>query len=138
MAGNVKFELSSGSPQEPGFAGSYANGSRGTHPVASLDRLGSFRENINGRAFSAGASMSKGKASDLPPITQCLTLEPITLGDPKYTRFGELRRALGFSFGNTSEDNSFGAAHSKPPPVLGVDELKRFRASIQDGHDKAR
>ncbi|KAL8166714.1 hypothetical protein V2J09_008213 [Rumex salicifolius] len=138
MSGNMKCELSSGSPQDSGFAGSYVNGSRGAHQAANLDRIGSFRENISGRVFSSGASISKGKAGDLPPISQCLSLDPITLGDQKYTRNGELRRALGYSFGSASEENSIGAAHSKPAPVLGVDDLKRFRASIQDGNDKAR
>lgn len=141
MAGNVKFELSSVSPEDSGFSGSYANGQRGNYPGPNLDRPGSFREGSDGRSFSSGTSTSKSNSTvvaDLPPLSQCLLLEPFSMGDQKYTRAGELRRALGFSFGSISEDNSFGAALSKPSPALAIDELKRFRASVHEGCQKAR
>ncbi|GAB4836281.1 hypothetical protein Ancab_001196 [Ancistrocladus abbreviatus] len=139
MAGNVKLELSSGSPEEAGYLGNYPSVHRGNCP--NLDRSGSFREGSGGRAFSSGTSMSKVSAAamlDLLPLSQCLMLEPITLGDQKYTRSGELRRALGFSFGSVSEDNSFRAAHSKPTLMPATDELKRFRTSVVDACTKAR
>ena len=44
MAGNMRFEVSSGTPEEAGFSGSYPNGQRGNYQNASLDRSGSFRE----------------------------------------------------------------------------------------------
>ncbi|KAL8159657.1 hypothetical protein V2J09_001194 [Rumex salicifolius] len=138
MAGTAKFELSSVSPEDLGFAGSIANGTRGAHLGASLNRFGSFRESSNGRSFSSGAVMSKGKISDLPPLSQWLILEPFITGDQKYSRSTELKRALGFSFGNISDDNFFGAAHSKTTPTLSIDELKRFRGTVLDGNDKAR
>jgi len=141
MAGNVKFELSSVSPEDSGFSGSYPNGQRSTHSGPNLDRSGSFREGSDGRSFSSGTSTFKSNAAtvaDLPPLSQCLLLEPISMGDQKYTRAGELRRALGFSFGNVSEDNYFGVAYSKPAPTLATDELIRFRASVQEGCQKAR
>lgn len=141
MAGNVKFESSSVSPEDSSFSGSYPNGQRSTHSGPNLDRSGSFREGSDGRSFSSGTSTFKSNATavaDLPPLSQCLLLEPISMGDQKYTRAGELRRALGFSFGNVSEDNYFGVAYSKPAPTLATDELKRFRASVQEGWQKAR
>lgn len=141
MAGNTKFELSSASPEDSVLSGSYSNGPRGNYPGPSLDRSGSFREGIESRTFSCGTGTSKlnnTAVADLPPLSQVLNLEPISMGDQKYTRAGELRRALGISLTNVSEDNSFGAAHSKPPPTLATDELKRFRASVHEGCMKAR
>ncbi|PON33076.1 spectrin beta chain, brain [Parasponia andersonii] len=142
MAGNVRFELSSASPDDSGFSGSYPNGQRGSYPNASLDRSGSFRESGESRMISSGASTPRGSsasAGDLPAITQYLTLDPIAIENHKYTRLGELRRALGIiSFGSTAEDNSFGAAHSKPAPAVGIEELKRFKASVQDASNKAK
>ncbi|KAK9735169.1 hypothetical protein RND81_04G188200 [Saponaria officinalis] len=142
MAGNVKFEVSSVSPDDSGFSGGYPNGPRGSYSGPSLDRSGSFREVSDGRSFSSGAGSSKLNAAavtDLPQISQCLNLEPIAMGDSKYTRAGELRRALGvLTFGNVSEDNSFAGAQSRPPPTFNTDEVKRFRSTIMDGSMKAR
>jgi hypothetical protein len=36
------------------------------------------------------------------------------------------------------DDNIFGAAHSKPLPPVAIEELKRFKATIQDASIKAR
>ncbi|EPS63070.1 hypothetical protein M569_11718, partial [Genlisea aurea] len=49
----------------------------------------------------------------------------------KYVRSGDLKRILGFSFGNNSEDSSFGSTHLKNSPLV-VEELKRYRASVAD------
>ncbi|XP_074310485.1 uncharacterized protein LOC141646514 [Silene latifolia] len=142
MAGNVKFDVSSVSPEDSGFSGGYSNGSRGSYSVPGLDRSGSFREISDGRSFSSGAGTSKSNASpvmELPPLSQCLILEPITMGVSKYTRAGEMRMALGVStFGNVSEDNSFAGAQSRPPTNFNTDEVKRFRSTVVDGSLKAR
>ncbi|KAJ4831732.1 hypothetical protein Tsubulata_031004, partial [Turnera subulata] len=143
MAGNVRFELSSASPDELGFTGIYPNGQRGSYPRPTFDRSGSFRESGEGRMSVSGAGTPRASSSPVgdmapPPLTQCLLLDPITMGDQKYTRSGELRRALGISIGNGTEDNSFGAAHSKPPPPVAIEDLKRFRTSLLDSTSKAR
>ncbi|KAA8539132.1 hypothetical protein F0562_025824 [Nyssa sinensis] len=140
MAGNTRFDLTSGSP-EPGFVGNYPNGQRGNYPGPSLDRSGSFREGGESRMFGSGTGLSRGSGTltrDLPLLSQCLMLEPIMMGDQKYTRAGELRRVLGFSIGSALEENSFGAAHSKPSPPVAMDELKRYKTSVMDGCIKAR
>lgn len=133
MSGHAKLDLSSAN-----FTGSYLNAQRGTHPGANLDRFGSFRESSNGRSFSIGTSTPKGNVGDMLPLSQCLMLESIPLGDQKFSRSGELRRVLGFSFGCISEDSSFGHSDSRSAQSLPIDELKRFRGSIQDGMYKAR
>ncbi|KAH9769067.1 hypothetical protein KPL71_011853 [Citrus sinensis] len=138
MAGNGRFDSSSASPEDLAFSGNYSNGQRGNYP---LDRSGSFREGSENRIFSSAASTSRGMATaigDVPPLSQCLMLDPVTMGDQKYTRLGEVRRLLGISFGTSAEDNSFGAAHSKPPPPVTSEELRRFKASVLDASIKAR
>lgn len=137
MAGNAK--LTSSSP-EVGFAGNYPNEPRGNYSVPSLDRSGSFREGSESRLFSSGAGMSRVSGTmngKLPPLSQCLMLEPITMSDPK-SRLGELRRILGISIGSASEENSFGAAHSRPSPLMAMEDLKRYKESILDSSSKAR
>lgn len=140
MAENARFELTS-SGSEPGFVGNYPNGQRGNHSGPSLARSGSFREGTESRMFGSGIGMSRGRATltgDLPQLSHCLTLEPIIIGNQKYTRSGELRRVMGYSVGSTSEDNSFGAAHLKHSPPMAMEELKRFRSSVVDTRIKAR
>lgn len=140
MAENMRFESCSASPEEYAFVGSYTNGQRGSYTGVSLDRSGSFREEGESRVFGSTMS-SRGSATstgDLPLLSECLMLDPITMGDQKYTRSGELRRVLGISFGSTVEDNIFGSAHSKPLPPVAIEELKRFKATVRDASIKAR
>ncbi|XP_071721715.1 uncharacterized protein [Rutidosis leptorrhynchoides] len=90
--------------------------------------------------FLSGMSMPRGSSTmlgDVPPITQCLVLDPIVIGEQKYTRSGELRRALGISGGSTAEDSFFKSANARPPPPS-TEEIKRFKASVLDSSDKAR
>ncbi|XP_038688946.1 uncharacterized protein LOC119988101 isoform X2 [Tripterygium wilfordii] len=141
MAGNVRFNSNSVSPDDLAYAANYPDGQRVNYPNAGLDRSGSFRESAENRMFSYGASTSRACASssgDLPRLTQCLTLDPISLGDQKYTRLCEVRRVLGISLGSSSEENSFGAAHTKFLPPVATEELKRFKASVLDASLKAR
>ncbi|KAK6929065.1 hypothetical protein RJ641_005270, partial [Dillenia turbinata] len=141
MAGNVRFELNSGSLEEPTFAVNYPNAQRMNYSSATLDRYGSFRETSESRLLSSGTSVSRVNSSvsgNSSPLSQCLLLEPIMMAEQKYPRCGEVRRVLGLSIGSSSEDNSFGAAHSKPPPPVATEELKCFKASVSDARIKAR
>lgn len=136
----MRFDSSSASPDEYAY-GNYQNGQRGNYPGASLVRSGSFRETSESRMFNSLTNMSRGSTTstaDAPPLSQWLTLEPITMGDQKYTRSGELRRVLGITFGNSAEDNSFRASHTKTLPPVATEELKRFKDSILDASMKAR
>ncbi|KAI7730244.1 hypothetical protein M8C21_023081 [Ambrosia artemisiifolia] len=145
MAANARFESASSS--EPGFSGSYSNGKRGSVGPG-LDRSGSFREGSEGRVFSSGfavtrsGSSASGAAGGLPPLSQCLSLEPIPIGDRKSDRSVELKRVMGIIAGSGSEDSSSGAAgsgHSKPSSPLAVaEDLKRLRSSVVDTCNTAR
>lgn len=140
MAGNSRYELNSTS-SELGFVGNYPNGQRGNHFGRTLDRFGSFREGTENRIVGSGIGTSRGSGTllvELPPLPQCLMLDPILMADQKYTRFGELRRVIGLSIGSTSEDNSFGATHLKSSPALASEDVKRFKSSVVDTCIKAR
>ncbi|KAJ7981161.1 Spectrin beta chain, brain 3 [Quillaja saponaria] len=90
---------------------------------------------ISGNNFGRGSVIS---SSDMPPLPQCLQLDPITLGNQKFTRSGELRRVLGVPFASTSEDQSFGVHALKPTPPVAIGELKHFKESVEDASRMAR
>ncbi|KAD7479894.1 hypothetical protein R6Q59_008727 [Mikania micrantha] len=147
MAANARFESPSAGSSEPSFSGAYSNGKRGnTGP--NLDRAGSFREGTEGRVFSSGFAVTRSGSSgstgsgSLPPLSQCLSLEPIPMGDRKIDRSVELKRVMGLIVGSTNEDNSSGAAvlaNSKPSSPLAVaEDLKRLRSSVVDTCNTAR
>lgn len=141
MAGKTRFDLSAAKSEELAFKGSFTNGQRGNLINDTLDRSVSFHEGNEGHVFILGANMSRGSstsAGDLASVTQCLMLDPITMGDQKYTRSGELRRVLGISFGNTVEDYAFGTANLKSPPPVATEELKQFKESVQEASVRAR
>ncbi|KAL0322125.1 UNVERIFIED_CONTAM: hypothetical protein Scaly_2508900 [Sesamum calycinum] len=130
MDGNTRFELTSASP-DSNFTGNYQNGQRG-YSAQALGRSSSFREGSESRNLASAKLNSRGSATssgDVPSLSQCLMLEPIGMGDPKYLRSGDFRRVLGFSVGSNSEERN-------SPPVA-VEELKRLRASVADTCVKA-
>lgn len=90
--------------------------------------------------FISGNNSSRGNAmlsSDLPLLSQCLPLEPITLDYLKYSRSGELRRVLGLTLGSTAEQ-AFGVAHFKPPTPVATEDIRHFRENVIDASRKAR
>ncbi|KAK9156732.1 hypothetical protein Scep_003306 [Stephania cephalantha] len=140
MAGSTRFELSASSPEGSAFNSSYTNVPRGNYSGANLERSGSFREAVESRNANSGQGLGKVSASSLMemPLAQFLALEPITMGDQKFTRTGEARRVLGLTLGSGSEDHSFGVAHLKASPLIASEELKRLKASVLDTSNKAR
>lgn len=146
MAGNARFESPSASSSEPGFSGTYSNGKRTTHSLSggpNLDRSGSFREGAESRLFNSGIAVSRGGNSSMvasghfPPLSQCLSLDPIPMGDRKIDRSVELRRVMALFIGSTTEDNNSsgtsGPSNLKSsPPVAASEDLKRFRSSVAD------
>ncbi|KAK7343365.1 hypothetical protein VNO77_12041 [Canavalia gladiata] len=142
MAGNTRFDLSASNPEELTFKGSFTNGQRGNLINGTLDRSASFHEGNEGQMFISGANMPRGNSTSagdyLASVAQGLMLDPITMGDQKYTRSGELRRVLGISFGNNLEECAFGTANLKSPPPVATEELKRFKASVQEASVRAR
>lgn len=91
-----------------------------------------------GSGNNLSRSSSGITSSDMPPLPQCLSLDPISLGNQKYTRSGELRKVLGVPLGSTSEDHSLGFPHRKPMAPVASGELKHLKESVQDTSRKAR
>ncbi|KAG1331024.1 hypothetical protein COCNU_02G009920 [Cocos nucifera] len=81
-----------------------------------------------------GTSRNAAPSMEIPPVSQYLTLEPISMSEQKYSRSGELRRVLGL----TVEEHSFGSVQSKPLPPIASEELKRFKASVLESSNRAR
>ncbi|KAM7274508.1 hypothetical protein ACFE04_016374 [Oxalis oulophora] len=82
---------------------------------------------------------SPARSSEMLSLPQCLPLEPIKLGNPKYTRSGDLRKVLGVPLGSsTSEDSSFGASHSRATPPVATEDIKHIKESVQDTRKMAR
>lgn len=136
MAGSTRAELASSSLDRSSFATAYPNGQRATYSSSNLDRPGIFREALDGRMTVSGPMASRNAAPsvEIPPVSQYMSLEPFSTDELKNVRLGELRRVLGISV----EDYSFGSSHSKPLPPVSWDELKRFRASVEETTSKAR
>lgn len=147
MAGNARFESLPASSTDTGFSGPYSNGKRGT-VGPNLDRSGSFREGSESRLFSSGFGAARGGSNatvasgNLPPLSQCLSLDPIPMGERKVDRSVELRRVMGLFVGSATEDSVSGASvstHSKPStPVAVAEDLKRLRSSVVDTCNTAR
>ncbi|XP_031486726.1 uncharacterized protein LOC116255106 isoform X1 [Nymphaea colorata] len=141
MASSARFDPVSGSPEGLALPASYSNGQRGTFSAGSLDRSGSFREGSDGRTANTGSTLFRGDVSlyvDMPPMTQCLNLDPISFAEQKLTRLEELKKVLGAS-SIANEDGAVGAVlHAKPLPQMVLGELKRFRLSIMENSARAK
>ncbi|KAI7747599.1 hypothetical protein M8C21_019115, partial [Ambrosia artemisiifolia] len=124
MAANARFDSHSASSSEPAFSGAYSNRKRGT--VSS------------GFVVTRSGGSVPIATGNLSTLSQCLSLEPIPIGDLKIDRSVELKRVMGLIVGGTSEELCSGAAvsaHSKPSSPLSVaEDLKRGRASKLDEH----
>ncbi|KAL5974674.1 hypothetical protein ACLOJK_031344 [Asimina triloba] len=140
MTGTARFELASSSPEGSTFAPTYPNGQRGSYGGGSLDRSGSFRESNENRARTSGSGTSRGGAimMEMPPLSQALMLDLLSLGDQKFSCLGELRKILGTSPRITSGDHAAGATLTKPLPPVVSEELKRVKTSLQESSARAR
>ncbi|OIW12967.1 hypothetical protein TanjilG_15416 [Lupinus angustifolius] len=110
MAGNTRSELCAASPKELAFP----NGQRGSLINGSLDRSSNFCKGNEGQMLIPSAAMPWGNSTstwDLASLAQCLMLDPIVMGDKNTTR---------------------PSANLEPLPPVAKEELKRFKASVQE------
>lgn len=142
MSGSLRFESTSASSEELGYSKSgYSNGHKGSYIGSSLGRPGSFRESNENRIFGSSTATRGHVAAvteELPPVSQCLALEPFLVCDSKFNKTGEIRRVLGFSYGSVTEDNLLGDFRGKTLPPVAQEDLKRFKQSLADTAMKAR
>lgn len=134
MAGGTRSELASSSPEGSAFTTSYLNGQRGSYTGPSMDRSGSFREGLDCRVFSSGAGVTRSPTSvavtETRPLSSGLMLEPLSFGDQRHNRLGDLRKALGLAF-----DDQIRVAQFKPLPS---EEFKNFKLALQEVPSRAR
>lgn len=138
MSASSKFDLSSGSPDRP----LYGIGKRGSSAAASLDRPGSFRENMENPILSSLPSMSRTTSTatqgDVTDFLQCLRFDPkVVAADHKSNRQGDFKRLVSVAFGIPPDESPSGSSKGKlPSPSL--EELKRLKASLRESIIKAR
>ncbi|CAK9177122.1 unnamed protein product [Ilex paraguariensis] len=139
MAASSKFDLSSGSPDRP----LYSTGQRGSYTAASLDRSGSFRENIENPILSALPNMSRSSSAvtqgDVMNFTRCLQFDPKSMvADHKLNRHGDFRRLTSAALCVSPDDSPSASLKGKLTPSHPPEELKRLKAGLRESYIKAR
>ncbi|RZC76210.1 hypothetical protein C5167_000312 [Papaver somniferum] len=86
----------------------------------------------SGSTTSSRGSTTLSSVGLLPPLSQCIMLETITLDDQKGTRSGELKRIF-----NVADENSTTAQFKVGSPAM-VEDVRRFRGSLVETSTKAR
>ncbi|KAI3877633.1 hypothetical protein MKW92_017691 [Papaver armeniacum] len=94
---------------------------------------------VNGILSSGSTTSSRGSTTLssvgvglLPPLSQCIMLETITLDDQKGTRSGELKRIF-----SVADENSKTAQFKVGSPAM-VEDVRRLRGSLLETSTKAR
>ncbi|KAL2547926.1 hypothetical protein Fot_09456 [Forsythia ovata] len=139
MSASSKFDLSSGSPDRP----LYSSGHRGSYSTASLDRSGSFRENMENQILSSLPNMTRSSSSvtqgDVMNFFQCVRIDPKSMVvDHKLNRPVEFKRLATAAVGIPLEDSLPGSSKSKSLPSPPSDDLRRLKTGVREGGTKAR
>ncbi|CAA3008371.1 Hypothetical predicted protein [Olea europaea subsp. europaea] len=139
MSASSKFDLSSGSPDRP----LYSSGHRGSYSTTSLDRSGSFCENMENQILSSLPNMTRNSSSvtqgDVTNFFQCVRFDPKTMVvDHKLNRPVAFKRLATAAVGIRLEDSLPGSSKSKPLPSPSSEDLRRLRAGVREGSTKAR
>ncbi|XP_073151418.1 uncharacterized protein [Henckelia pumila] len=137
MSASSKFELSSASPDRP----LYAAGHRGSYGAATLDRSGSFRENMENPLLSSLPNMTRSTSSvtqgDVLNFFQCVRFDPKSMVvEHKLNRPAEFKR-LASAVGFPSEESLTAPTKSKlstPAP----EDLRRLKSGVRESGTKAR
>ena len=137
MAASSKFDMSSSSPDRPLYA------QRASYTAASLDRSGSFRENMENPILSSLPSMSRSSSSvsqgDVMNFLQCLWFDPkLMFADHKFSRQVDFKRLTSAALGFPVDDSPSGSSKGKPLPSPSPEELKRLKAGLLESSIKAR
>ena len=137
MAASSKFNMSSGSPDRPLYV------QRASYTAASLDRSGSFRENMENPILSSLPSMSRSSSSvskgDVINFFQCLRSDlKLMVADHKFIRQVDFKRLTSAALGFPVDDSPSGSSKGKPLPSSSPEELKRLKAGLPESSTKAR
>ncbi|KAJ8566131.1 hypothetical protein K7X08_037246 [Anisodus acutangulus] len=140
MSASSKFDLSSSSPDRP----LYASGQRGSYaPTASLDRLGSFRENMENPILSSLPNMTRSTSTvtrtDVVNFFQCLRFDPKAMvTDHKLNRIIDFKRLTSLTLGVPVEDSPMVSSKGKLFPSPSAEEARRLKAGLRESCTKAR
>ncbi|XP_026425084.1 uncharacterized protein LOC113321394 isoform X2 [Papaver somniferum] len=109
----------------------------GRNYTSSSPTLSGRGGDVNGILSSGSTTSSRGSTTLssvglLPPLSQCIMLETITLDDQKGTRSGELKRIF-----SVADENSTTAQFKVGSPAT-VEDVRRFRGSLLENSTKAR
>lgn len=142
MAASSKFNMSSGSPDRTLYA------QRGSYTAASLDRSGSFRENMENPILSSLPSMSRSSSAvsqgDVHNFLQCLcssaALQAVLRLDPKsaFGRQVDFKCLTSVAVGIPVDDSLSASSKVKPTSSRSLDELKLLKAGLRESSIKAR
>ncbi|CAI8614283.1 unnamed protein product [Vicia faba] len=140
MAPKSRFDSRAASLDELAVKGDFSNGQQGNLRNVDSDRPASFRDGNDSRMSISDTSMVQGNSTssrDSDSFSQYLKLDPITTGGPKYTSLNDLKRALRISHVNTLEDCTFQSGNPKSRIPADPEELKRFKARLQEASARA-
>ncbi|KAG8376183.1 hypothetical protein BUALT_Bualt09G0036700 [Buddleja alternifolia] len=139
MSASSKFDLSAGSPDRP----LYASGHRGSYSATSLDRSGSFRENVENPLLSSLPNMTRSSSSvtqgDVLNFFQCVRFDPKSmLVEHKLNRPAEFKRLASASIGIPVEDSLPASSKSKQLSSPSLEDLRRLKSGVSKSGTKAR
>lgn len=141
MAPKTKFGSSAASQDELAVKGAFSNEQRGNLRNVDPDRSVRFRDGNDSGMSVSDTSMLQGSSTssrDSDSFAQYLKLDPITTGGPKFTSLNDLKRVLRISHGNTLEDCAYRTGNPKSRIPADPEELKRFKARLQEASASAR
>lgn len=140
MSASSKFDISSSSPDRP----LYASGQRGSYaPTASLDRSGSFRENMENPIFSSLPNMTRSASTvtrtDAVNFFQCLRFDPKAMvTDHKLNRIIDFKRLTSLTLGVPVEDSPLVSSKGKLYPSPSAEDARRLKTGLRESCTKAR
>lgn len=139
MSASSKFDLASGSPDRP----LYTSGQRGSYATASLDRSGSFRENMESPVLPVLPNMTRGSSAatqgDVASFLQCLRFDPKSMvSNHKLNRPVDFKRLACLSLGVPLEDSTSVPSKGKPNSSPSPEDFRRLKASLRKSCTNAR
>ncbi|XP_057766538.1 uncharacterized protein LOC130986986 isoform X2 [Salvia miltiorrhiza] len=139
MSASSKFDLSSSSPDRP----LYTSGHRGSYGAASLDRSGSFRENLENPLLSSLPNMTRSNSSvtqnDVLNFFHCVRVDPKSMVvDHKLNRPADFKRLASAAVGMPLEDSLPASSKNKHLTSPSLDDLRRLKSGVRESGTKAR
>ncbi|CAN4096749.1 unnamed protein product [Withania somnifera] len=140
MSASSKFDPSSSSPDRP----LYASAQRGSYAhTASLDRSGSFRENMENPILSSLPNMTRSTLTvtrtDAVNFFQCLRFDPKAMvTDHKLNRVIDFKRLTSLTLGVPVEDSPLVSSKGKLFPSPSVEEARRLKTGLRESCTKSR